>query len=609
MNSKQKRRHNFKNSEEMKVKYILNCGTIKVSFTTILILLCLNQAISQTEKISMADFMGANSNVAAYDNRFLGDLSKAVKWIREYHNWAHYEAANNYYKWDNITKYPHTYTWPEHTKFMDACQNLGVQVLICAFGNPSWVGSSPIPNSSGDGSKASDYMEKLEFLGQLVARYGSKNIDKSLLETADKVSGLNYIKYYEDENEPDYWWKTPAWPAANYIKYCKAAHDGYGVEPSSELPLLGIKSVDQNAKHVLAGMASLDSTLFHQIIMSSDGKVPFDVLNIHMYCTDHSTAYSPENEKYGFQKGFSNFFKWRNRVLPDVPVWITEFGWDTYNSPDNKHSYTYVPFEQQANYLMRSFFILLKMGCEKAFMFMDADGNSRNTTQYSSSGLLKDKNSGFEKKQSYYYLATMQNLLGNLVYNRTVAYAKQAGSNEVYCFEFVNPENNEKVFALWTRKINSPNDNGATTLYKLNLEFIPKEAYLVFPRNLNEKGEWLRIENPAEIMDLQLTETPQFLVVSDKETGFDKVESDKFLVNVFPNPSSGSVKLSVIDRSGSKLNIAIYSSKGQLVQSLLENAPIEGEKHFLFGEGFMPGIYFIQLKSEQQNITRKLIIQ
>ncbi|MFN2396611.1 MAG: T9SS type A sorting domain-containing protein [Bacteroidales bacterium] len=594
---------------KMKDKYQLKYGSIKNTFAALFIIMSFYPAKSQTEQISMSDFIGANTNVAAYDNGFLSDLSVCVKWIREYHNWSHYEAANNYYKWDNITQYPHTYTWPNHNNFMDACQNLGVQVLIDALGNPSWVGSSPIPYNSGDGSNASDYLERLEFLGQLVARYGSKKIDKSLLETTDKVTGLNYIQYYEDENEPDYWWKTPLWSAQNYAEYCNAAHDGFGVETSSEFPLLGIKSVDPEAKHVLAGMAGKDSTYFHQLMEASGGRVPFDVLNVHMYCTDHSKAFSPENEKYGFEKGFSNFFKWRNRVLPDVPVWITEFGWDTYMSPDSKHSYTYAPFNQQANYLMRSYFIFLKMGFEKAFMFMGTDVNSSNLTQYSSSGLLKDKSAGYEKKPSYFYLATMQNLLGNFVFNRTVTYAEKAGENEVYCFEFVNPENTDRVYALWTREINSSTDNGATTSYQMNLGFTPKEAYSVFPRNSDLKGERINIDNPDAFVDLQLTETPQFLVVSEKETGLNLVESGNLLINVFPNPSNGIVTLSVIDLSKSKVNIEVYSSTGQLVKSLLVNATIGGERQFIFGEDLRPGIYFIHFQSDIYNTTRKIIIE
>lgn len=59
--------------------------------------------------ITMSEYIGINSNVAAYDNKYLADLSKCVKWIREYHDWSHYEAANNFYKWDNITTQPQGY--------------------------------------------------------------------------------------------------------------------------------------------------------------------------------------------------------------------------------------------------------------------------------------------------------------------------------------------------------------------------------------------------------------------------------------------------------------------------------------------------------------------
>jgi hypothetical protein len=307
-----------------------------------------------TPKTTMADYMGINTNVAAYDNNYLADLSKCVKWIREYHNWAHYEAANNYYKWDNITTQPQGYTWPEHTDFMKECRKLGINILIDVLDKPDWAGTSPIPVTTGTGANASDYLERLEFIGQLVARYGSKKINTSLLETADKATGLNFIKYYEDDNEPDYTWKTPLWTAVNYAKYCNAVHDGFGVQTDADHPLLGIKSVDPDAKHVMAGLASADTIYVNKVLTSSGGRIPFDVLNMHWYCSDHTNAYSPENEKYGYEVSYRNFFKWKNRVLPNIPVWMTEFGWDTYLAANNQHSYTYAPALQQANYILRS---------------------------------------------------------------------------------------------------------------------------------------------------------------------------------------------------------------------------------------------------------------
>jgi hypothetical protein len=76
-------------------------------------------------QIKMTDFIGINSNVAAYDQKYLADLAKCAKWMREYHSWGHYEVADNYYKWDNITTVPQGYSWPDHNKFMDECKRVG----------------------------------------------------------------------------------------------------------------------------------------------------------------------------------------------------------------------------------------------------------------------------------------------------------------------------------------------------------------------------------------------------------------------------------------------------------------------------------------------------
>ena len=466
---------------------------------------------------TMADFMGANTNVASYDQNYLEDLSKCVKWIREYHNWSHYETANDYFKWDDFTKEPGGMDWPYHTKFMEKCNQLGVNVLIDVLGIPKWIGEEKhIPNSSGDGSKAEDYMEKLEFIGQLVARYGSKKIDPSLLKTADKISGLNYITYFEDDNEPDYWWWEPRWSADNYAKFCNAAHDGTGVHTSPEYPLLGIKSVDPDVKHVMAGLAEVDSVYLQKVLDNSEGKIPFDAINMHMYCTDMTDAYSPENEIFGYEKKFSAFLNWKERVLPNIPVWMTEFGWDTYKDEENRHSYTYADFNQQANYLLRSYFIFLKMGFDKAFMFMDTDYNSEDTLQYSSSGYFDDNMKGHNKKPSFYYQVLAQNILGSSTFKKVVAYGESSGNNEDYCFEFENKTNADIIYVMWTRECNSGNDKGAKSEYQLDLGYIPESAYLVFPKNLDEKGETMKAKVDGAIVNLNLTETPQFLIVSKK---------------------------------------------------------------------------------------------
>lgn len=552
----------------------------------------------------MADFMGINTNVASYDQKYIDDLAVCVKWIREYHSWAHYEVADNYYKWDNITKHPQGYTWPDHNKFMDQCRQLGVNVLIDVLNKPAWAGPARGAYSTGDGSKAGDYLDKLEFMGQLVARYGAQTYHDSLLETADKVSGLNYIKYYEDDNEPDYWWESPRWPADKYAVYCNAVHDGYGVETSSEYPLLGIKSVDSTAMHVLGGLAENDVSYLQAILNASDGRIPFDVINIHTYCKDNKDGYSPENENYGLEENLGDFIDWCKQNLPGIPVWLTEFGWDTYSS-FGAHSYIFAPEPQQGNYILRAYLIALKMGFEKAFLFMGRDPNSKSILQYSSSGIITDQNTGLAKKVSYYYLATMQKVLGDALLKNIVSYRENVLDNEVFCFEFQH-ESNEKIFVLWTREKDSKTDTGASLPYNLNIGYEAKYAYIIFPKDKKTAGEKVEIVTNGTEIPLTLTETPQFVVVSEIKTATKELETSDKNFRVFTNSNEKALQITFQNTAKQKVKISIFDVHGSLIK-IIENRTIDkGIKYYRFENEGNPGIYFVKLRSENLHATRKV---
>jgi hypothetical protein len=576
------------------------CIVVVISF--------LVSGISAQEKrqMKMSDFVGINSNVAAYDQKYLADLAKCTKWMREYHWWNIYEVADNYYKWDNITTFPQGYTWPDHNIFMDECKRLGINVLIDVLDKPVWAGTHRGAYSTGNGTKATDYLDRLEFMGQLVARYGAQKIDKSKLETADKVSGLNYIKYFEDDNEPDYWWETPLWPAEKYAVYCNAVHDGFGVETSKDYPLLGIKSVDSTAMHVLAGLATTTPVYIKKILAASKGRVPFDVINIHTYCTDDKDGYSPENENYGLESKMAGFMDWCKNTLPGIPVWLTEFGWDTYLN-GNAHSYTYAPHQQQANYILRSYFVALKMGFEKAFLFMDKDPNSKNTLQYSSSGIISDQATGLQKKPSFYYLATLQNTMGAAVFNRIISWREPAGNNEVYCFEFLN-DNHEKVYALWTRVKNSKTDSGTTLNYALDLGYQPKYAFTILPKDKDLDGEKTELNLTGSTINLSLTETPLFLVISELKTAANQHRQHETDFKVFPNPLNSIAEISFLNPAFQKINLSVFSSDGKLVDVIASGYLNSGRQQFSFGENVDPGIYFICLQMPGFKKLEKLMV-
>lgn len=478
--------------------------------------------------------------------------------------------------------------------------------MIDVLNKPDWAGTARGAYSTGDGSEPRHYLDKLEFMGQLVARYGAQKIDGAKLETADKVSGLNYIKYFEDDNEPDYWWETPKWPAEKYAVYCNAVHDGFGVETSGDYPLLGIKSVDSTAMHVLGALAENNTRYIQKILDNSNGRIPFDVINIHTYCKDGSKGYSPENEKYGMEKNLGDFMEWCKRVLPKTPVWLTEFGWDTY-ADGNQHSYIYAPEQQQANYIMRSFLVGLKMGFGKAFLFMDKDPDSKNTLQYSTSGILSDKPTGLKKKPSFYYLATMQNVLGNAVLKNIVAYRKPVGNNEVYCFEFANGES-ETIYALWTREANSAGDKGAISDYTLSPKFEAAAASLVTPVKIDPDGIKSTLEINNNTVDLKLTETPQFVIVSHKSTSSQNIKNNGFGLRVFPNPGNGNTSISFINPFLQELNLSVYANDGSLVEILYNGVLAAGSQCFSLDGNNLSGVFLVQVTAGNSKNTEKFVM-
>lgn len=579
------------------------------TLTQIFVFLIITSNISAQEKpqIKIADFVGINSNIASYDQKYLADLAKCAKWMREYHSWQQLEVADNYYKWDNITTVPQGYTWPDHNKFMDQCKALGINVMIDVLNKPAWAGTARGAYSTGDGTKATDYLDKLEFMGQLVARYGAQKIDKSKLETADKVSGLNYIKYFEDDNEPDYWWENPQWPAEKYAVYCNAIHDGFGVETSAGYPLLGIKSVDSTAMHVLGGLAKNNTTYIQKILAASKGRIPFDVINIHTYCTDDKDGYSPENESFGLEKNLGTFMDWCKKILPGMPVWLTEFGWDTFSTP-TQHSYVFAPAQQQANYIIRSYFVALKMGFEKAFLFMDKDPNSSNILQYSSSGIITDQTSGLTKKTSFYYLATLQKTMGNAVFNRVVSYREPAGNNEIFCFEFTN-SSNEKVYAIWTRVKNSKTDSGTTLNYTLDLGYQPEYANLITLTDKDLDGIKTSIGITGKSLQLNLSETPQIVVVAANKTSSILKKEMKLDFKIYPNPTGSFTEISFKNPLYQKVNVSVFSFDGKLHEIISDSYLQAGTQFFKFGENAKPGIYFVSVSTSDFKEVRKLIIQ
>ncbi|WOO39754.1 PKD domain-containing protein [Rubellicoccus peritrichatus] len=426
----------------------------------------------------MNDFMGINVHTALWRDYYHPnadythtDISKAFKWVRNYQRWDQFEPENDDYKW-NSEDGGKIFYFDEYYRLLNED---GVNIVVVPMDPPDWViGSAKFPIDNGTGEEPNNYRERAEFLAQMAARYGpTGGHAESRLETSDKVQGLDYVRYFEDHNEPNQDWREDIWPASYFGQYLNATHDGRGVIRNGEMPLAGIKQGDPNAIHVAAGLNNngVDDSFLDQMLLAS-GRQAFDIINIHTYCRnthlfpDGTFPYPPEAkgtspEYYIIESGLEEIQKtveWRDANLPGTPIWLTEFGWDTLDK-DGVHSTNYAPELSQANYIMRTFPLVKKIGIEKAFLFFDFDPNSNSTKMFSTSGIFGNVSNGHETKIAYYFLTAMSQTIGEYAYDG--AHIFGAGDPEVYAYSF-SKSDTDVVVMLWCRERDALFDNGTT---------------------------------------------------------------------------------------------------------------------------------------------------
>jgi serine/threonine-protein kinase ATR len=142
-----------------------------------------------------------------------------------------------------------------------------------------------------------------------------------------------------------------------------------------------------------------------------------DALNIH--------AYSVRNDESGVRVGVPpehpgsssrqvlNLLRWRNANTPGLPVWLTEWGWDSDGVGEGCSGSECVSDEAAAAYAVRGALFWNRLGLERAtwFFYGNIDGCD---SLFCRSGLTGTLASGFAPKRPYFALAGLRALLGEL---------------------------------------------------------------------------------------------------------------------------------------------------------------------------------------------------
>jgi hypothetical protein len=411
----------------------------------------------------MRDFTGSNANI--------GDDPKnltPIGWVRDYHNWGW--ICDNY---ANSPAYPNMlytfnlpendWSWDDHYK---AYKDAGVEAFPAVQGGVPWIangGAPPVPNGD-DKTAAASYIAHGDTMFQIAARYGSTMVDASKLKLrADqtKLSGLGYVKYYENFNEQD---NASGFTGDVFAAMSSADYDG---DQKRLGATIGIKNADPNAKLVMGGLSGrYPTTGWVQSITDfldamrtwstahRGGDFPADVINVHLYSfssdSQHQPAPSPEDDHV--KDKLAAITAYRDQHLPGKELWWTEFGYYTQQQsnlrapPLGSNS----EFIVQGQWIIRDFLAGLAAGFDKATMFelddtCDITMPSQDcipSQQFTTCGLIDGKGN---KKASWYFVATFNARLATMVFDKEV----DSGDPDVMVYRFKDTKSGGGAYVAW----------------------------------------------------------------------------------------------------------------------------------------------------------------
>jgi endoglucanase len=558
--------------------------------------------------------------------------AKSFTGLRHYMDWEKLESREGVYSYNPTL----SGNW-NYDLIYERCKQEGIEVLACLKTISSWMMSTypedqqdpeNVPVRFGrDFAQPASYIEQAKLGFQYAARYGSNtNVDPSLLSVsttprwhADPPNtikiGLDLVKYIECDNERDKWWKGRKGyqTAREYAANLSAFYDGH---KNTMGAAVGIKNADPNMKVVIAGLVTGPDYVKGMVDWckefrgyNPDGTVNlcWDVVNFHLYTDNSSSSQSGTSSRGSAPEVtnanviMDNFAKVTREVSNDLPLWITETGYDVHPSSPLKAIAIgdKSPAQTQADWALRSSLFAARHGVEKVFFYQMYDDNPA-AGMFGSSGLLNDD---FTRRPVSDFFFQTNKLFGNYVYKETIHSDPIVDRYEL---------NGKSLFILAI-----PDEVGRTAEYTLNMN-ATGVAKIYTPKAGSSDMD---VQEKAIVdgkITVTVTETPIFVIpastsnarIAATEVAAPVLEVEEPLhvaVNVYPNPVSDFISIDLANQSVENVEIKIFDSKSG---KLFRNAAIQksGNKfsHQVNITQLPAGVYIIEIRQGNERAFRKV---
>jgi hypothetical protein len=412
------------------------------------------------------------------------------------------------------------------------------------------------------------YTEYADMLYQFTARYGG-NEGANFLKIEDDnavVAGLDMVEYIENWNEPDKWWHGSTvsnydflldpkieeqlgyFSPFEYAAMSSATYDGGGTTNGinnvllerypNTVPLapVGVHLADSTMKMVLSGISELNADYYRAVKFwfdhyRPDIEFPFDVLTFHDYSNNGFgevplANYAVSPEEYGLRERLEEMVEFRDRYLPDLEIWLSEFGYDSspfsIQSPNCQFYCTDCDsrvcrnklLEIQAQWLVRSFLEIAAAGVDRAMLFNMRDGSAPGAGGlYQSSGLTTYRLDRFQNKPSWYYISSMKQILEDTYFDPSF----QVMSEGVHIYKFVSDCDvpDKTVYAVWSPTSQTGSNEALLANYELPF-LIDSSATLI--ELVDGDADGVRstlVTNGNGMASISVSERPKFIVIGD----------------------------------------------------------------------------------------------
>ena len=357
-------------------------------------------------------------------------------------------------------------------------------------------------------------------------------------------------------------------------------------------------------------------------VLETEGSL-IDGINIHQYSfatNEYGDRIGVHPEAWNSEmRGMFNAIRFRDANLPDMPIYLTEWGWDTDGGGQSCTHSECVSEAAGALYAVRGALFAHRLGMERATWYFYGN-TDQGSTLWSRSGLTGSAASNFQLKKGFHALEGLVSLVGDQYFLEVIN-----EDEDTYAYLFGDSTGQATHLITW-KPIDG--DDASTSTFAWTTSYHAAAAYGL-SGNQATPDVLATPSNTGGVLSITVSAVPQVVVLSQNPPGQSAVqatgmgtleEEDRGLLNtpdwsyasaegeenpeelqatLVPNPATASSILTLGSKRASSAEVQLFNSQGSNVWS--QTMTIEGESKLqipIDALNLPVGLYYVHITTD-----------